>query len=161
ALAMRGDIQTLAFLFLRHTQAHDQLDDVEGYEGDHSSPDEYHGYRLRLNEELRPDARIAGRALDPVDRLAGPTEGRGVEDASGECTEDSAESMHAEHVERVVSLDHLLQAGDAPEAHHTNAESDDKGARDTNVTCRGSDRDQTGNGTRGRAQHGRLTLDQP
>ena len=67
-----------------------------------AGPHGHQGHRLELDDELRPDARIADGALDPVRDAARATERGRIEDARHQRAEDTADGMHAEHVERVV-----------------------------------------------------------
>src|SRR5437763_10337119 len=73
-LAVGGDVEPLALLFLGNPQTDQALDDVEGDEGHHRGPHEHQAHRLQLNDELLPDAGVAARARDPVDRGAGAAE---------------------------------------------------------------------------------------
>src|SRR6202043_2259942 len=61
-LAVGGDVEPLALLFLLDPQTDQALHDVEGDEGHDRSPREYQAHRLQLNGELLPDAGVAARA---------------------------------------------------------------------------------------------------
>ena len=60
--------------------------------------------------------------------------------------------MDAEHVERVVVLEHRLQRHDGPEADHAGDGAEDDRAHRTGKAGGRGDRDETGDGARGRAE---------
>src|SRR5579862_3144921 len=104
ALAVIADVETLAFLFDGGTQANDQIDDlVEDRRAD-AGPDQRRQHRLALRNHLGDQIVGAGVVASDVGVVgdADATE-RGIDqDAGAERTDDAADAMHAEHVERVV-----------------------------------------------------------
>lgn len=54
-LAMRHDVEAFALLVIRDTQAHDQICDLEGDEGDDCRPHDRYTNRLGLHDKLIHD----------------------------------------------------------------------------------------------------------
>ena len=95
---------------------------------------------LALDQQLPDDVVVVER--EATER------GRG-DDGGAERTDDAADAMDAEHVERVVILEHRLQRHDGPQADHAgNRAEDDRTHRSGKAGGRG-DGDETGDGTRG------------
>ena len=65
--------------------------------------------------------------------------------------------MDAEHVERVVVLEHRLERDDGPEADHTGNGAEDDRADGAGKAGRRGDRDEAGDRTRGRAEQAGVT----
>src|SRR5437016_6602904 len=105
ALAVGGDIEPLALLFLCDPQSHQELHDAQRHVGHHGGPREHEANGLELNEELRADSRVADGARRPVDR-ARAAERRGVEDSGHERAEDAADRSE-EHTSELQSLTNL------------------------------------------------------
>mgnify|MGYP003694379185 CR=1 FL=1 len=83
----------------------------------------------RLDDELVAD-RVVGADLVRdvvVDALA--AELRRREHAGQQRAQDAADGMHAEHVERVVGAEHLLEAVDAPQADDAGEQPEDRARR--------------------------------
>jgi hypothetical protein len=108
-------------------------------------------------------AAYPGYSVLPVtqsERRWGPQVGRD-EDAGKERAEDSADRVHAEDVERIVGLDHLLEAADAPQADEARGNADHKGTGNPYVARSRRDRDEPRDRARRRTQHRRLALEDP
>src|SRR5437773_5015585 len=102
SLAVRVDVEAFALLFFGHTESHEEVRNLEGDECHHGGPDKYQPYRLCLNPKLGHDPGIAALHGDPVLHRAGPAEVRRVEHPGEQRAEYPADSMNAEHVERIV-----------------------------------------------------------
>ena len=96
-----------------------------------------------------PDAGIADAcpSTQSVTKPGPPRIGR-IEDAGHQRAEDAADGVYAEHVERVVGADHLLQARDAPEADDADDQADHERARDADVAGGRRDRHEARDGAR-------------
>ena len=106
----------------------------------------------------RRDSRVA---LHPVSHEAGTAERGRNEHAGQQRAQDPAHGMHAEHVERVVDLQHVLEAVDAPQADDARGEADHERAGDAHVARGRRDRDEARDRTRRRTEHRRLALEDP
>ena len=73
--------------------------------------------------------------------------------------EDAAHEVHRDDVERVVEVEHDLQA-ERPEADEPGREADEHRAQRTDEARGGRDRDEAGDGTGHEAQRRRLPVDE-
>src|SRR5260221_5249578 len=162
--AVRVDVQALAFLFLGDAQSHEEVRDLEGDEGHHTRPHEYHPDCLGLDPELSQD-RVVGRggylAREPIDRKTRPTQGRRVEHPGEQGAQDPPDRVDAEHVERVVRTEKLLQAVHAPQAYEARGGSDHERSGNADGSCSGGDCDEACNRAPGSADHARPALQDP
>src|SRR5215510_15460119 len=123
--AVLVDVEAFPFHFLGGTQPDQDIGDLERHERDHGRPYDRDTYALRLYHELVPDGGGADLARDPVGD-AGSTERLMVEYARRQRTECTAHGVHAEHIQRIVGVQPLLELVDAPQADEARAESDDE-----------------------------------
>src|SRR5574340_1584086 len=115
-LAMGSGIEPFAFLLFADAQPHGHVDQLERHEAHHARPGDgdQHAFYLRHH--------LAGHRI-AVD--TDPAQRRRDEDAGADGADDAADAVDAEYVETVVVADHLLQAGDAPQAHHAGERAED------------------------------------
>jgi hypothetical protein len=74
--------------------------------------------RLQLDPDLRTDAVGSTTIIDAVTQSPtrpGPPRPGAVEHAGEQRADDAADTVHAEHVQRVVRAEQLLQAVDTPQ----------------------------------------------
>src|SRR3989344_3481417 len=160
-LPMGGGVEALALFFRGNTQTHCQVGDLVGNSRDHTRPDDRDSHGLRLYQELRADASEALLHLEPVVVEAWSAEVRRVEHAGKQRSENSADRVHAEDIERVVGLEPALELVHAPEAHEARGSTDHERAGDADVAGGRRDRHQPCDGTRSRTEHRGLALEDP
>src|SRR5579871_568324 len=95
ALAVQGDIETLALLLLGHPQPEGLVDHGQDRRARDEAVDERREDPFQLREQ---------RAVDPTDLLAD-------EHPREQCADDAADPMHAESVERIVVAEGMLEGG--------------------------------------------------
>jgi hypothetical protein len=86
------------------------------------------------------------------------TQARVGDDGRADGADDPADAVHAEHVERVVILEGVLDGGDEEEADRRDDEAEDDAPIGASEASRRGDRDEAGDGTRGGAQHRGLAV---
>ena len=134
---MGRDVQPFALVFFRDTQADGQVADLVRDERDDAGPEDRDADGLGLDPQLGDVARVLGLARDPVGHDVRAPEIRRYEYAGQRRTQDAADRVHAEDVQRVVHADHLLQAVHTPQADDAGQKADDECARDADVArCR-------------------------
>src|SRR5256886_6057217 len=156
---MSGGIETFALILLAHTQPNRQIDDLVSDGGHHAGPDEGGDYALELDPQLGAHPRIADLAGDPVLDQPGPEKRRVVEYAREQRAENSADGVNAEHVERIIRTQQLLQAAHAPEAEKAGREPDDERTGDADIARRWRNGHQAGHRPGRRTEHRGLALE--
>src|SRR3989338_1049961 len=143
--AVGRDVQTFAFGFFRDAQTHDQVNNLVGDEGHDAGPHDGDDDTFGLDQQLAGDGVVV--ALDAAERA-------GREHAGQQGTDDAADAVHTEHVQRVARAEHLLEARDAPQAQEDGHQTDDDGTHGAHRSASRGDGDQTSNPTRRSPQHG-------
>src|SRR6266704_1000285 len=160
ALGVLGDVETLALHLNASPQPDDNIDDlVKDRRADarpHQRGADAPGLRSHLTDEIVVRDLADGVVHDP-----GAAERRIHQDAGAERADDAADAMDAEHVERVVVAERVLDHGAEEQADHTDHETQHDRSHRTGITGRGRDRDKSGYRARNGAEHGRMALDEP
>src|SRR6266851_6299405 len=144
-LAVQADVETLPLLVLGDAQADHHVDHFEDDQASHATDEQRGKYAVELGHEASVGA------ADFLD----------VEHAREECTDDAADTVHTERVQRVIVAEHPLHRCRREEAEYAGRNADDESARDADKTRGRSDRYQTRDCARGDAEHRRFALDQP
>ena len=132
----------------------DQIDELEEDEGRDGTPADGPAMPLTWIRSCAGLPSSRPRAASPPTELDG-------EHAGEQGADDPADAMHAEHVERVVVAEHVLERGRRPEADDAGGEADHQGAARQHEAGGRGDRDQAGDGTRSDAEHAGLALGDP
>src|ERR1700712_400692 len=142
ALRVLGDIEAFTFGLDVDAQADDDVDHlVEDRRTDarpHQRGADAPGLRDHLGSEV-----VVRDLADRVGHDARAAEGRIHQDAGAERADDAADAVDAEHIERVVIAERVLDHGAEEQADHTNDQAEHDGAHRTGVTGRGRYRDKS------------------
>src|ERR1019366_1158620 len=144
-LAVQRYIQTLSFLLFGDAQTSGHVDDFQNDEAGCEAVDQRGAHTPQLGED---------RSVGAADFLAG-------EDPREQSTDDAADTMHPERVERIVIAQRTLQRGRCEEAYDAGNETDDDRGRGSDEARRRRDRDQSCDGAGGDTQETRFALDDP
>src|SRR6266496_2104688 len=144
-LAVQADVETLPLLVLGDAQADHHVDHFEDDQASHATDEQRGKYAVELGHEAGVGA------ADFLD----------VEHAREECTDDAADTVHTERVQRVIVAEHPLHRCRREEAEYAGRDADDESARDADKARGRSDGDQTRDCARGDAEHRGFALDQP
>src|ERR1035441_4958014 len=149
---MQREIETFAFHLGGDTQADDRVDDLQEDQRDNGVVHYHDDDAFDLVHHLRGVAfdQARGTAVF-VDR----------KHAGEQCADDAADTVYTEAVERVVSAEHALEAGDAPRAEHACSDADHHRADRADVARGRSDGDEAGDRTRAHADDGGFAADGP
>src|SRR5581483_1048083 len=107
-LAMLRNIQALELVLLRDPQRHEDADELEDRVSDTRAPHQCDHNPIELDQQL------LGMTLDQARH---PANGGGREHAGEQRAGHAADGMHAEHVERMVVFETVLEPGAGPIAH--------------------------------------------
>src|SRR6185436_17431474 len=125
ALAVLDGVQAFGLVLFRGTQADDQVDDLVTDERDRARPEQGHADSPQLRLHLGKRTRVAPRPGDVVVD-AGPAELGVVEHAGEDRTEDAADAVDAEDVERVIVAEGRLELGHREQADDAGERADDE-----------------------------------
>src|ERR1700749_3099374 len=128
---MQREIESLPFRFVRHPQADEYLDHEQDNQADDRVINEDRGNADALIEELTDIA---------FQNTRGPAILLDREYPGQQRTDDAADRMHAEAIQRIVIAEHVLQAGTSPVADDARGDSDHKGpdgSHETGSRCNG------------------------
>src|SRR5438132_8538784 len=143
---MQRYVEPLPFLVLGDPQSNGHIDDFEDEVADNKAVDQGGEHAFELRDDTS--------GLSAIERRAG-------ENTREQCTDDAADTVHAEGIERVVVTERLLQRGRGEEADDPGGDADeDRRRRHDEARCR-RDGHQARDRTRGDAQHTRFPLDGP
>src|SRR5258705_1412544 len=110
AFGVLGDVEALAFYLNRGTQADDDIDDLVEDRRTDARPYQRRADAPGLRDHLRREV-VVGDLAGGVIHDARATEGRIHQDAGAERADDAADAVDAEHVERVVVAERVLDHG--------------------------------------------------
>lgn len=151
--AVFGVVESLDLGLFRDAEAAaDDFGDAEGDGGCGAAPEDGDDDGFGLDPELGTDG--AGFAA-----LA--AEGFRAEDAGEEGTDDAADTVDAEDVERVVVTEGVLEFGGAEVAEDAGGGSDGNGTHGSAGAAGGGDGDEAGDGSGGDADGGGFAADDP
>ena len=151
--AVLGVVEAFDLGFFRDAEAAaDDFGDAEGDGGCGTAPEDGDDDGFGLDPELGTDG--AGFAA-----LA--AEGFRAEDAGEEGTDDAADTVDAEDVERVVVTEGVLEFGGAEVAEDAGGGSDGDGAHGSAGAAGGGDGDEAGDRSGGDADGGGFAADDP
>src|SRR5437879_4347116 len=105
--AVLGDIEAFQLLLHRHPQRREYAHQLEQHKGDAAAPHQRGGDPVELDQDL---LRIA------LDQACGAADRVHRKNAGEQCAGQSANAVDAEHVERVVIFEALLEPGAGPAA---------------------------------------------
>ena len=105
-----GDIQAFTFLIFRNTQTDNNIQQLEDYESHYTRP-QYRGTNSRcLNHNLICDRVTFSNCIRYVVVDTGAAKRWVSKHTRQQRTRDTAHAVDTEHVQRVVDLEHLLEA---------------------------------------------------
>lgn len=134
---MAVDVQTFTLLIFRYAQANGHVGDFVTNKGDHAGPDDGDTDTFQLYQNLVAHGH-AFRITDAAQRSRG-------EDTGQDASDDTADTVDAKHIARVINAQPALQYGDTPQTRQTRGNPHDQRPADADVTTGRSDADQTGN----------------
>src|SRR5277367_5227542 len=112
---MQSEIEPFAFGLLRHAEADEHLDHEKNDQADDGIIDDDGRDADTLIEKLTDVSLQNARR---------PTVLLDCEHPGEQCSDDAANRMHAEAIQRVVVAEHALQAGASPVAEDAGGDSD-------------------------------------
>src|ERR1700731_920089 len=145
-LAVQRYVQPLAFLFLVDAQANGHIDDLEDRVADDEAVNHGRHYGFRLREDAS--------GLTAIERRAG-------KNTREQCTDNPADAVHAERIERIVVTKRLLKRCRGEEADDPSGHADDDCRRRHHEPGSRRDGHQSGDRAGGYAEHTRFALDGP
>src|SRR5262245_13742571 len=156
--AMLGDVEALDLVLLRYPQRHHELDHLEDDEGGDARPHRRDGDAVELDQHL---AAIAFEQAGGAGRARRIGERGDREHAAQQGAKRAADAVDAEHVERVVIVEFLLEPGAGPVADRAREQADDQRMPGQDEAGRRRDSAETGDRARDHAEHRRLAARPP
>src|ERR1700690_2191941 len=145
ALPGERNVHAVPFLFLGDAQTNGHVDDFQNDKADHKAVNQRGPYAPQLGHY---------RSIGPADFLAG-------EDTREQGTDDAADTVHTERVERIVIAQRTFKRSGCEETNDTGNQANYDRGRGPDKARRRRDRDQSCDGARGYSQDTGLALDDP
>src|SRR5262245_37018294 len=119
---MQAEIEPIPLDFLGNPQTDNQIDHFQNDPGTDTGVDQGQENTLNLDQDL------AGIAVDQTNRGITALDRLGGEHTGQDGTGDTADTVHAEDVQRIVIAEDVLDRGGGEEADHAGGDADDQGA---------------------------------
>src|SRR5580692_1199097 len=160
--AMLRQVETLHFVFGRHSHANGEIDDLKNDVSSYYGEQDRDTNADRLISQLAkvPVHHADGKRV-PLGILENRIDGAGGEDAGQQRANGSASAMHAEGIERVVVTESGLYDGNHRITKNSGDEADQQCRHRSHKSRSGGNCDQTGDGAGDRSQHTGLAVTDP